>query len=267
MKFLATVLSVTTFALAIGGCSKDTDNPTPPTPSVNEFVTAKTGSSFRFDQFSLEGDAASPTVTANGSGVGAVTGTAIVGGREAQVVITGFLDAASIPSSDTAQYHEANGAISTWYGIGSPALATIPAIVAGKAWVVVAHKSSATWTALDTTIRNVTFTYAGQQLTGDVALKITGEKVGEPDVTVDGKTISTVHSKLAVTGSITTAVPFLGTVALNLAFTEEYWFGKGVGLVRFERLPFVLPATPPIIPSPLPIAGRRIVLTSYVLIP
>lgn len=270
MKLFA-LAALAAAVVGLGACSSDTDtdtdNPTDPTPTNPEFTVAKSGSTFQYDQFVLTGTAASPTAAPNGSGVATVGANALVGERTAQVIFDAFLSAANEPSLDTNQYHEAGGVLSKWYRIGSPALGNLPAIVAGKAWVVASHPTLSSWTALDTTISNVSFTYGGFPLTGTVKMKIMGNKVGTPDVTVDGKTISTVHTRFNVEASIQSEVPIVGPVSISLAFSEEHWFGKNVGLVRYERLPFVLPATPPIIPAPQDIPGRRIVLKAYVLAP
>jgi len=256
-------------AAILNACASKTENPTDPTPTPTtaEYVVAKPGSTFQYDQFTLVGTAGSPTVVPNGSGVATVAANASVGDRDAQVIFDAFIDAENVPSMDTNQYHEASATISKWYRIGSPALGNLPAIVAGKTWVIASHGTATSWVALDTTMSNVSFVYNSIPLTGTVKMKILATKVGNADVIVDGKTISTIHTRYNVEASIASEVPFIGSVTISLTFSEEHWFGKGVGLVRYERLPFVLPATPPIIPAPQDIPGRRIVLKSYVLAP
>jgi hypothetical protein len=266
MKLLG-VAAIAAAAVFFGACSSKTDNPTNPNPTSPEYITAKSGTVYQFDQFALTGTATSAVAIPNGSGTSTVAPKAVIGGREAQVVIDAFVDATSAPSTDTNQYHEANGIISKWYRIGSPALGNLPAISAGKVWVVVSHPTQTSWTALDTSIQNVAFNYNGIPLTGTVRMKILGSKLANDNVAVDGKTINSVHTRFDIEASIQSEVWGVGTVAINLSFSEEYWFGKGVGLVRYDRLPFVLPTTPPIIPAPIDIPGRRITLKSYVLAP
>ena len=103
----------------------------------------------------------------------------------------------------------------------------------GTAWILVHDQGSATWTAYEDSVSNLTIDYQGSSIPVTVKIRIAGSSIGEENMTVDGKSVATSHSLLNL--NLTMYVPVFGNVTVNVAIHN--WFGTNVGLVKSDQPP------------------------------
>lgn len=106
----------------------------------------------------------------------------------------------------------------------------------GKAWILVHDQGSATWTAYEDSVSNLTIDYSGTPIPATVKIKISGSTIGSENVTVDGKSIATSHSLLNY--GLTIYLGSFGNVPVNI--TIHNWFGTNVGVVKSNQPPFTI---------------------------
>lgn len=111
-------------------------------------------------------------------------------------------------------------------GVGAPAL--------GTRWVLVGDQNGSTWTGLDEKFTGLNLDYNGTAIPAEIAFKVTGKKAGTENMTINGKTVSTIkyENTFAVTMTLN-----LGVIApvIPISFTQTMWVGKGVGMVKMMQ--------------------------------
>lgn len=226
MKFTLATLALG--ALLITACSND-----PVTPGTSDkFVVTSTSSYYVSDVDSVinnPADTANPAYEPVGKDSTYIVGTALVAGRTA-VFLRGLYTWDGTTTADTTYMAQDGNFILQYYTLGVSDIPGVAPIVAGKAWVRIGDNGAASWAALDTLIKGVTFTYAGQTLVADVDVDMQGTTVGTETITIAGTAHSAKHYRVK-------GVIYVNNVFAKVyAYTQEdFWFVKNVGMVKYER--------------------------------
>ncbi|CAN5543297.1 hypothetical protein BH10BAC6_BH10BAC6_15280 [soil metagenome] len=254
LKQLASMTAIVAIALGLGACSKDSaTNPT--TNSV--YLVTTPGSYWLYDDFALTGSSTAPTSSKTGTDSLVVMGPSTQGGLACTAYADYVTDSAGT-TIDTTYQREDGGKLYTYFPLQINGLGGLGAVDVGNKWVVIADQNGSTWTSFDTTLTNVPLDYSGTVLTANIALKMTGKKIGIENVTVNGTSYSALHC--LSTFDITMTVTGFGTIPFSIPI--NYWLVANKGVVKMEQPPQSV--TIPIIGA-FPIAGNMRLLTKAVI--
>ena len=225
-------LSVLGVAVLLVSCSED--SPTTPTAS-DKFLASKAGSFFINNNTIVTGTAEAPVdsiTTTDSVVVGAET---TIDGKKATPFVT--YNAAGTATDTTYMYQDGDKIYVQFdlsYDVGSG----LNPINLGKRWVLVADaKATTSWVALQDTVSNLSITYSGIPLTGNVGINFSGAKTSTETLTINGTSVETVKYTLTSNTTVYIATP-VGPVVVPIATSISYWFAKNVGLVKTSQPPF-----------------------------
>ncbi len=252
MKF--SIVALALVALLVTACSDDPVTP----PAPDKFVVTTMGTYYVSSVDSVNNnpaDTANPTYSAAGKDSTYIEGTTSVAGRTA-VIFRGNYTHNGTTTYDTTYMAQDGNAIFQYYTLGVSDIPGITPITAGKTWVRIGDNGASTWTALDTLISNVSFTYGGQTLVANVDVDMQGSKVGTHTITIGGTAHSANHFRVK------------GVIFIDHAFAkiraytqEDFWFVKNVGMVKYERGVTTLDGG--ILFTGIKVSGKRETATSF----
>ena len=141
---------------------------------------------------------------------------------------------------DSMYQYEEGGKVYESFRLAVPSVAGLEPIDLGSRWIVAADQNATTWQALYDSIPNLSFSYSGTPLTGSVAIRVTGKKVGTENVTIGTSNVAAIRYDLTYTISLYTVInigPAPQPITIVYPYTISSWWAKGHGVIRTSQPP------------------------------
>ncbi|HCN05194.1 MAG TPA: hypothetical protein DIS79_06195 [Bacteroidetes bacterium] len=212
------------------------DEPTQPTPTNDSYLNTTEGQYYVMNVDTTTGTAENPTVESSTVDSVVVAAALTYQGKPASMRIR-FNNGNVV---DSMYQYEEGGKVYEAFQLAVPSVAGLEPINLGSRWIVAADQNATTWQALYDSIPNLSFSYSGTPLTGSVAIRVTGTKVGAENVTIGTSNVSAVRYDLTYTISLYTVInigPAPQPITIVYPYTISSWWAKGHGVVRTSQAP------------------------------
>ncbi len=255
LKRIASAALLAATVIGLGACSKDST--TNPTTNATYLVTTS-GSYWLYDDFSLTGSASAPVSSKVGTDSLVVLGPATQGGLSC-TAYADYVTDSSGTTVDTSYQREEGGKLYTYFPLQIDGIGGLGAVDLGSKWVVIADQNGTTWTSFDTTLTNVPLDYNGTVLTANIGMKMTGQKIGTENVTVNG----TAYSALHCVSTFNIKITIVGFGEIPITVPIHYWMVANKGVVKMEQPPQTI--TIAALGQVIPVDGTQRLLTKAVI--
>jgi hypothetical protein len=254
-KFLWAIAAT---AVVLGGCTSSSTNPT----TILNFLSAKQGTTFtQVVRFVEDNGSGGTNITQQ------YTDTAVVGGKSNQTDEQGLTKEGQLFEErylgvplDSTYLHQDGSKLYFLFPL-EIVIPNVGNIDAGNIWALISDQNAGTWTAFRDTLENVQYTLGCiLPITMNVIFSADGSKVGNENLTINGKTVATTHLRVLLKVNITVVGGIITAAPLTIPF--DYWVAENVGIVKRHQAPALLQITG-LANQNIPLTGRQYETLSY----